>query len=210
METSLDRPPIVCAESAGERGRKNSLANAGIGTRYNDARGHASFRISSARASNKSATIALIDVRRQRDAEARGALGDGQRTYRPDIKTSALQRGSKSHSCLIGTDDYRKNMRTRGLDVATTAKLASRELNQTREPIPAPGIGSREFEGHTCDRGDQRRRGGRENGRARLTRKSRIVRGARIKPPTVPSALPQVCSVMTLSRPSKAAASPLP
>src|SRR5258707_3919792 len=104
-----------------------------------------------------------MDVRGQRDAETRGALGNGRRTYRPDIKTSALQRSSKCNSCLIGADDYRKNMRTGGLDVATTAKLASRELDQTREPIPALVIGSGEFEGHTCDRGDQRRRVGRED-----------------------------------------------
>src|ERR1700757_2681916 len=58
QKTGLDRLPIIRAESAGERGRKNGLAHAGIGTRYNDGRGHAAFRMSSARAANKSATTA--------------------------------------------------------------------------------------------------------------------------------------------------------
>src|SRR5258708_17121793 len=58
QETGLDRFPIDCSKSTGERSSKNSLANAGIGTSYNDARGHAAFRMSSASASNKPATIA--------------------------------------------------------------------------------------------------------------------------------------------------------
>src|SRR3984893_481221 len=108
----------------------------------------------------------FVDVRRQRDAEASGTLRNSRRTYCPDIETSALQIGGKRNSCLIGADNHRKNMRTGGLDVATTAKLAPRELNQTRKPMPAVGIGSGEFEGCACDRGDERRRGGRENKRA--------------------------------------------
>ena len=59
METSLDRPPIVCAESAGERGRKNSLANAGIGK----ARQHCSRPSTSSTAPSSAAICSATGTR---------------------------------------------------------------------------------------------------------------------------------------------------
>src|SRR5258706_7822707 len=60
LEAGLNRLPIEPVQSTRERGCENSFADAGVSAGYNYGRDHAVLRMSSARASNKSATTASL------------------------------------------------------------------------------------------------------------------------------------------------------
>ena len=151
----------------------------------------------------------LVDIERQRDAQPRGAFRNRRRTDRPNIETLRCIR-RPAHA-----PPYRRRSpegsASRGLRYRATGAVRSSQTAIRCASVPAAQVRPRRFQCCAHARRDQRRgrRGINERPRA-IDQKVAKRFGARISPPNVPSALPQVCSVMTLSRPSNAAAEPPP